>query len=378
MKRETLFTMNIALALVLIGLVMSYSAGIGRPQPGGQLSDPTIYLKAHAMYAAIGLISMLFMARIDYHIFQARPVIWLLAGTALTALVVVLLFGDEVRGARRWLNIAGFSFQPSEVAKVVLIVALAVKLAENQTSIHKFWRGFVPPIIITALFAGLVLLEQDLGTPVVLGTVAIAMIFMAGGKLWHIALVSVPAVIGVVAAIKTSPERMERITTFMRPWDYRSDGALQLIESMAGFVRGGFWGRGLGAGEQKLYWLPDAHSDFIFSVWGEEMGLAGTIALIFLFALLLVVALRIAVCARDLLGTLLACGVVTLIAVQAAANMGVTTGLLPTKGLGLPFISAGGSSLIMNMALIGILLSVGSRAVERDVQVPFVAAPRRG
>jgi cell division protein FtsW len=377
MRRETLFAMNIALALVFIGLVMSYSAGIGRPQPGGQLSDPVNYLKAHAVYAGIGLILMLLAARIDYRIWQARPVFWLLAGSALVALVLVLIVGDEVRGAQRWLNVGGFSFQPSEVAKLVLVIALAVKLAENQEHIRTFSRGFIPPIIITGLLAGLVLLEQDLGTPVVLGTVAIAMIFMAGGKLWHIALVSAPAAAGVVAAIRMSPERMERITTFLHPWDYRSDGALQLIESMTGFVRGGLWGMGLGAGEQKLYWLPDAHSDFIFSVWGEEMGLAGTLALVVLFGLFVVAALRIAVCARDLFGTLLASGVATLITVQAAANMGVTTGLLPTKGLGLPFVSAGGSSLVINMVLVGILLSVGSRAVERDIPAPIAAAARR-
>ncbi|MBM3289507.1 MAG: stage V sporulation protein E, partial [Candidatus Hydrogenedentes bacterium] len=181
----------------------------------------------------------------------------------------------------------------------------------------------------------------------------------------------------VVAAVRTSPERMERIASFLEPWKYRSSGALQLIESMTGFVRGGLWGRGLGAGEQKLYWLPDAHSDFVFSVWGEEMGLAGTLALVVLFALFLVASLRIAVCARDLFGTLLAGGAATLIVVQAAANMGVTTGLLPTKGLGLPFVSAGGSSLVINMALVGIVLSVGSRAVERDLPVPLAATPRR-
>ncbi len=274
-------------------------------------------------------------------------------------------------------TIAGVNFQPSELAKLSLILALSLKLSENQNTIRRFWTGFLPPVIITSLFAFLVLLEKDLGTPVVLGTVAIAMIFMAGGKLWHIGLVGAPAIAGVVAAIRTSPERMERITSFLDPWAHRSDGALQLVESMIGFARGGIWGSGLGASEQKLYWLPDPHSDFVFAVWGEEMGLAGTFALVGLFALLLIVSLRIAVCARDLYGTLLASGIVTLITVQAAVNMGVTTGLLPTKGLGLPFISAGGSSLIMNMFLIGILLSVGSRAVERDRPMHMAAVPHR-
>ena len=377
MRRETLFVLNAAMALVLIGLVMSYSAGIGRPQNHGDLSDPMNYLKAHAIYAGAGLALMLLAARVDYRIWQARPVFWLMAGSALAALVLVLLIGDEVRGARRWLNIGGSSFQPSEVAKLVLVVTLAVKLAENQDHVRKFWRGFVPAIVITGLFAGLVCLEKDLGTPVVMGAVAFAMIFMAGGNVLHIGLVSVPAVAAVVAAIKTSPERMERIASFLDPWKYRSEGAWQLIESMTGFVRGGVWGRGFGAGEQKLYWLKHAHSDFVFSVWGEETGLVGTLALVVLFGLFLVASLRIAVCARDLFGTLLASGIATLITLQAAANMGVASGLLPTKGLGLPFVSAGGTSLVINMLLVGILLSVGSRAIERDVPVPLAAVPRR-
>lgn len=377
MRRETLFVLNIAMILVCIGLVMSYSAGIGRPQSGGQLSDPLNYLVSHAKYAAIGLVLMLVAARVDYRIWQARPVFWPLAAVSLAALVLVLLFADEVRGAQRWLSVGGFSFQPSELAKLTLIIALAIKLSENQDHVRKFWRGFVPAIVITSVFAGLVVLEEDLGTPVVMGMVAIAMIFMAGGKLWHIGLVSIPALAGVVAAIRTSPERMERIASFLDPWKYRSEGAWQLIESMAGFVRGGMWGQGLGAGEQKLYWLKDAHSDFVFSVWGEEMGLAGTLAVVLLFGMFVIAALRIAVCARDLFGTMLASGAATLITAQAAANMGVATGMLPTKGLGLPFISAGGSSLIINMVLVGILLSVGSRAVERDIPVPLAAAPRR-
>lgn len=377
MRRETLFVMNIAIALVLIGLVMSYSAGIGRPQPGGEIADPFNYLKVHAIYAAAGLVAMLVIARLDYHFWQARIVYLSVLGASVILLILVLLIGDEVRGARRWINVSGFNFQPSELAKFALIVSLAVKLAENQGSITKFWRGFMPPIIITGAFAGLILLEQDLGTPVVMGAVAIAMIFMAGGRLWHIAFISAPAIVGVVAAIRTSPERMERVTTFLRPWEYRSDGALQLIESMVGFARGGVFGKGLGAGEQKLGWLPDAHSDFVFSVWGEEMGLFGTIGMVALFALFIIVSLRIAVCARDLFGTLLAGGASTLIVVQAVANMGVTTGLLPTKGLGLPFISAGGSSLLINMVLVGLVLSVGSRAVERDRPLPLAAAPLR-
>lgn len=377
MRRHTVVLMNIVLALVLIGLVMAYSAGIGRPQSEAGAPDPFVFLRDHVKFAAIGLGLMFIAARVDYHVWKLRPVLWALAGAALLALVLVLAVGVEIRGAQRWLDIFGVRFQPSEYAKLVLVILLAVKLSENQQETPKFWRGFVPPLLITGAFAGLVLAEHDLGTPVIMGFVATTMIFMAGGKLWHIALAGAPACAGVYFLIASDKERTDRIAAFLDPWENRSDGALQLIESLAGFARGGIWGRGLGAGEQKLYYLPDAHSDFIFSVWGEEMGLVGTLAMVILFAGLVILAVRIAICAPDLYGSMLAVGIASLIGVQAAANMGVTTGLLPTKGLGLPFISAGGSSLIMNLMLAGILLNVGIQGVEREKPATMAPALRR-
>ncbi|MFA6243510.1 MAG: putative peptidoglycan glycosyltransferase FtsW, partial [Candidatus Hydrogenedentales bacterium] len=281
-------------------------------------------------------------------------------------LVLVLLLGDPLRGGTRWLSIFGLQFQPSEIAKLSLVILLAVKLSENQEHLHSFGRGFVPPMVITGVFAGLVLLEQDLGTPAIMVAVGMLMVILAGGRWIHVGMMCLPAAAALGALIVTSPYRVLRLLAFWDPWKYRSGKGLQLVESLAGFARGGLWGKGLGAGEQKLQYLPDAHSDFIFAVWGEEMGLVGTLALVLLYGLLLVMAIRIALSSRDLFGSLLASGIVSLILVQATFNMGVTTGVLPTKGLVLPFISAGGSALIVNLAMIGILINIGKQANERE------------
>ncbi|MBX7257461.1 MAG: putative lipid II flippase FtsW [Candidatus Hydrogenedentes bacterium] len=368
MRRETIFVFTIACALVMIGLLMVYSANTGRAYSNGKLDEHVsyVYLYNQLILVGIGFAALLVTAGFDYHSFRNRGVLWLLVSGTLALLVLVLVFGDERRGGLRWLNILGFQFQPSELAKFALVILLAVKLSENQGHLKSFGRGFLPPMVITAVFAGLVLLEQDLGTPAIMVAVAMLMIILAGGRWIHVGMTWAPAAAVLGAMIVISPYRIERLYAFMDPWKFRTGKGLQLIESLAGFARGGLWGKGLGAGEQKLLYLPDAHSDFIFAVWGEEMGLVGTMGLILLFALLLFMAVRIAISAKDLFGSLLASGIVSLILVQATFNMGVTTGLLPTKGLVLPFISAGGSALIVNLAMIGVLINVGKQAYERE------------
>lgn len=368
MKRETIFVFTIACALVMIGLLMVYSANTGRAYSKGQLDEQVSYVHLYKqlLFAGIGFAALIFAARFDYHSLRNRGVLWLIVSGTLALLLLVLAFGDERRGGLRWLDVMGFQFQPSEFAKLTLVILLAVKLSENQEHLRSFSRGFMPPMIITGVFAGLVLLEQDLGTPAIMVAVAMLMIILAGGRWIHVGMTWAPAAAVLGAMIVISPYRIERLYAFMDPWKFRAGKGLQLIESLAGFARGGLWGKGLGAGEQKLLYLPDAHSDFIFAVWGEEMGLVGTLGLILLFAMLLMMAIRIAISARDLFGSLLASGIVSLILVQATFNMGVTTGLLPTKGLVLPFISAGGSALIVNLAMVGILINIGKQACERE------------
>ncbi len=376
MKRETIFVFNIVLALLFIGILMVYSASAVRNfntdgMPAG--NSLSLFWRQLA-YVGVGMAGLIVAARFDYHNFRSRLVLWPLVVLALTFLILVLVLGDERRGGQRWIEILGFTIQPSELAKAVLVILLAVKLAENQAYLQRFWRGFLPPLAIVALFAGLVLMERDLGTPVVMVSAAMLMLVMAGGQWGHILSACVPVVTGVYALIQGSGYRSERIDAWLDPWKHRSDKGLQLIESLAGFARGGIWGQGLGASEQKLRYLPDAHSDFIFAVWAEEMGLFGSVALVVLFVLFLIVAIRIAVCARDLFGSLLAGGIVALITMQACFNMAVTTGMLPTKGLALPFISAGGSALIVNLTMVGILLNIGIQAVEPEEDLQLAAA----
>lgn len=357
MRRESMAVLTIVLTLVLIGVFVVYSAGAVEAGSSNRLMRQLVYV-------GLGLIIFFVAAHFDYHrlrdplIFQGIIVLSLL----LLMAVLVPGIGAVRGGARRWIEIGGFSFQPSELGKFGLILLLAAKLSDNQEHIKSFARGFLPPAVITGVFAGLILLEKDLGGPVILGAVAYLMLCIAGVRWLYLAPSLFLGALGVYLLSIASPHRVERLMAFRDPWSYRDDKAYQLIQSMAAFAHGAVWGKGPGAGEQKLYYLPEAHTDFIFAVWAEEMGLIGTLALALLFLALLAVSLRIALNAPDLFGTLLAAGIVSLVALQAGINMAVTTGLLPTKGLPLPFISWGGSSLLVFMGLMGIVVNIGLHA----------------
>lgn len=363
MERESTALLIIALALVLAGVLMVYSASIVDPLSEGRM-------ERQLLYVAIGLAALFFTVRFDYRRLQEPLLFRAIVMFSLALLVLVLIPGIGVArgGAQRWIEVGGFTFQPSEFAKLALILLLAVKLSENQKDIASLSHGLLPPVLITALFTILIVLENDLGLPVVIGATAFLMMVIAGVR-WIYAIPSlIPAVAAVAALIVASPHRLRRWMAFLDPWQYRHDESFQLIQSLAAFTSGDLWGKGPGASEQKLHYLPAAHTDFIFAIWAEEMGLIGSLAMLGLFVTVLIVGLRIAVCARDLFGTLLAGGITFLITFQAAFNMAVTVGLLPTKGLPLPFISWGGSSLIMSMALIGILINIGLQAQEPETE----------
>jgi cell division protein FtsW len=376
LKRESIIVLYAVLALTSIGILMVFSAGAmedGSASGFGLLG----YASKQAVFAVIGLLCMSLAVRFDYHYLRS-PIVYravALAAFALLVLVLIPGIGVERNFARRWIIVAGMSIQPSEFAKGALILLLAAKLCENRDHIKSFFKGYLPPLMLTVLIAGLVVLENDLGTPVVLCTVGIIIAFAAGTRLWHILLSMAPLAGAVAYLIVTSPVRVKRVMIFLNPWSDPSDSGLNLIQSMMGFARGGLTGQGAGAGEQKLHYLFGAHTDFIFAVWAEETGLVGTLCLVALFAVFLFAAMRIAANAPDLFGSLLATGIVTLITLQATINMAVAVGLVPTKGLALPFISAGGSSLIVNLALVGILLNIGLQAVEPEPKPKARLAP---
>lgn len=367
MRRESITLLSVVLTLVMIGTFSVYSALA--VHPGGEAT-----ILRHYQILAIGFLLLFLGVRVDYHLLKHPLIFRFIVCTSILLLILVIIptIGVKVNGARRWIDLSGFRFQPSELAKFALVLLLAVKLSTNQEKIKKFTEGFMPAMIITGAFAGLVLLERDLGTPVVLCAAAFFMCFVAGVRWFYLALSAIPGSILLWMLIMTSEYRAKRFTAFLDPWADSGGYAYQLIQSMTAFVQGGIWGAGAGGGEQKLNYLPESDTDFILTVWGEEMGLVGTLFLIGLFVTLLLVAVRVANHAPDLFGTLLATGIVGVIAFQSAFNMAVTIGLLPTKGLALPFISRGGTSLWVFMAMAGILINIGLQAepVKRKIVQP--------
>jgi cell division protein FtsW len=376
MKREVTVLLNVVLALALVGVLMVYSAGTVRMYGGDAMEqdEPFRYLWSRVAHTGIGLVLMVLASRFDYHNFKRRGILWGLAGMTLVLLGAVLLVGALRLGATRWFSILGFSFQPSELAKAAVVVLLAVKLSENQANMKDLMRGFLPPMLWLSLFTVLILAENDLSTTLVIGAVAMLMILMAGARWQHLLLSAVPVVPAVGALCILWPHRLQRLIAFVNPWEHRDDGGYQVIQALSAFARGSVMGLGPGGSQQKLSYLPEFDSDFMFAIWAEEMGLVGSVALVVLFAAFLVVGMRLALCAPDLLGGLLAGGIVALITVQALFHMGVNTGLMPTTGLTLPFISAGGSSLIVYLALVGVLLNVGSQAGEPEDTSQFLWA----
>lgn len=346
----------VTLALSLVGLVMVFSASA--VVAGNRFQDQSYFLKRQLAWLALGLVLMHIVSRVDYAVWRKLSTPLLIGTGLLLALVLIPGIGVMTKGARRWIRIGPTLLQPTEIAKIVIVMYLAAYLAKKGPKITQFLKGYVPPLLVVGPLCGLILLQPDLGSVVVVGAVMMTLLFLAGARLSHIVSLLLCAAPAVAILILRSPYRRQRLMTFLTPWKDASDGGFQVTQSFLAFGSGGPFGVGLGEGKQKLFFLPEAHTDFVLALVGEELGLVGTAAIMLLFGLLVLRGFQIADRARMPFGYFLGTGITLLIGVQALINAGVVTGLLPTKGLTLPLVSYGGSSLVVSLVAIGILLSI--------------------
>lgn len=349
--------------LLMFGLLCLFSATYYKAVAKG---DALMEVKRQLFGIALGATLMFVTSRIHYPFWRDPRVVVgaLIASFVLLVLVVIPGIGVYLNGSRRWLNIAGLSFQPSEAAKIASVLYLASTLSYRADQIHRFWRGIVPLLVVPALMFLLILEQPNLSTAGSIMIVALLMLLLAGAKWRHLGLLSVAGLIvgGVYAWIE--PYRRERLLSFRDPFAQMSDEGYQLAQSLIAIGSGGLFGRGLGQGRQKFSYLPYPESDFIFAIVGEDFGLMGCLLVVTLFVAFAFAGMRIAVNAPDRYGCLLASGLTAMIAVQAFLNIGVVVGVLPTTGLPLPFFSAGGTSITLLMAAVGIVLNV-SRSQQR-------------
>ena len=357
-------------ALATLGLVMVYSASAILAQD--RLGDGFFFLKRQALASAVGVVAMAGAMRLGYRRLARLAYPILVLASALMIAVLIPGLGSAAGGAQRWIRLPGFSLQPSEPLKIAWIIYLAYSLARKREKVASFSVGFLPHLLLAGFLALLCLGQPDFGSAVTLVFLLFAMLFAAGAKLSYLVasvLVSLPVGYHLVAS---SPYRLRRLLAFLDPWGTRHGDGYQVAESLLSVGSGGLSGLGLGDGRQKLFFLPEAHTDFIFSIIGEELGLIGVSAVVLLYAVVIWRGIRASLAASEPFGVYLGLGVTTLFAFQAVVNMSVALGLLPTKGLTLPFISYGGTSLVMMMGAAGILLSISASSRAAGARPPRV------
>ncbi|MEC9006320.1 MAG: putative lipid II flippase FtsW [Nitrospirota bacterium] len=342
--------------LLLIGLIMMFSAsGVMAEMRYG---DSMFFLKRQAVWIVLGLLVLHWVSRQDYGIWKTVMPLMLGLTVVILALVLIPMVGSEVNGARRWFRFGGFSFQPGELAKLTAVLYLSSFLVRREKDITNFTKGVLAPVTVVGTLALLALLEPDMGTAVVMFSILLGLLFLGGARISHLSSLVLSLLPLAYLLIMKSDYRRRRLMSFLDPWEDPNNTGFQLSQSFVALGNGGLAGVGLGEGRQKLFFLPEAHADFVLALVGEELGFLGTGLLMVLFAILLVKGFRIAGRAPDAFGRHLASGVTLLIGIQVLINAGVVSGLLPTKGLTLPLVSYGGSSLLVSLIAIGILLSI--------------------
>jgi len=353
-------------AIVIVGLLMLTSASM-------VISERTYHTAFHFLwrqlsYLGLGIVVALFIIKTPIRIFAKLSPILLLFSAVLLILVLIPGLGRDINGSARWLGVSGFGFQVSELVKLCFLLYLCGYITRHHESVKRQFWGFLKPLIILAFFSCLLLLEPDFGTTVVMVATCLGVLFVAGVRLRYFFLIVLFIAIAFGLLAITSPYRLARLTTFIDPWRYQYGSGYQLIQSLIAFGQGGFFGVGLGNSVQKLFYLPEAHTDFLFAVIAEELGLLGILAVIGLFALLVYSAFKIgkrAINNAQFFNGYLAIAIGLWIGLQALINMGVNAGLLPTKGLTLPLMSYGGSSLLIMCCAIALLFRIDLEQAHR-------------
>lgn len=346
----------ITLILICIGIVMIYSAsGVFSWERN---KDSFFFLKRHIAFVVIGFLLGFLCMTIDYRKLRdyAKPI--LIVSLALLVLVLIPGLGREVSGARRWFRFKFISFQPSELVNLAMIIYIADFISRKGNLIKSFWKGFAPPVCILGFTSILILLQPDLGTTVSLAAVVFIMLFIAGVRSTYLVSMFLASIPFLYLLIFSVPYRRARILAFINPWLDPKGSGFQIIQSQIAIGSGGIFGTGLGHSKQKLFYLPAAHTDFIFSIIGEELGLLGTVCVIALFIIFIHLVIKVIKNTSDKFGYFLCVGLAAMICFKAIVNIGVSCGMFPTKGLPLPFISYGGSSFVFDMISVGLILNV--------------------
>lgn len=352
----------VVLALMTLGIVMVYSASsVIAEQKFGSSAH---FLLQQLLRVVIGFVILVFAAKFDYHRYRCKTMLMVLV--AFVLLVVVLGVGG-IKGTTRWLGIGGFGIQPSEIAKLALIFYVAAYLDKKGERIRDFQNGVMPPLVVAGVMCGMIILQPNFSTASAILMIVLVTMFVAGMKIKHMLGLALAMVPVAAIVVMTSSYRWQRFQTFLNPAaDVQGDG-YQIRQSLISFGQGGVFGVGVGQGKQKFLFLPEPFTDFIYSIIGEELGLLGAVFVIVLFAVFLLRAVRIARCAPDLYGFYLSVGIIASIALYALINAGVATGLLPTTGLPMPFISYGGTSLLFTCFAVGVLLNISSQTVDKEL-----------
>lgn len=359
--REKNFDVMLLIAVLIltsIGLLMVYStSSVYSLETYG---DTSRFLKLHTLYLFAGLSMMVLFMNIDYRFL--RKLVYPSYFVVLILLLLVLIpgIGKEVGGARRWLTLGPVAFQPSEIAKFVILLYLAHSLTKKRAKLDNFFVGFFSHVVFAGSYIALIFLEPDFGGSAIILTLLVIMLFIGDVRFRYLVPLGIMTALFAMFAVMSRGYRLDRITSFLNPWEDPLGSGYQAVQSFIAFGLGGIYGTGLGDSTQKLFFLPQAHTDFIFSIIGEEFGFIGVLAVILLFIMILYRSLKIASEAPDLFGRYLVCGFIFLITLQAGINMAVSVGLFPTKGLTLPFISYGGTSLVSCLSAMGVILNVST------------------